>query len=204
MTPDIHSPLLLIVSSPSGAGKTTLCHKLLAEFPRIRFSVSHTTRHPRPNEVDGRDYHFVSQADFDQMVADERFIEWAHVHGNRYGTAHSEIQQAQNNDIDLIFDVDYQGAQQIKTAYPKAVGIFVLPPNIDELKRRLSSRGTETPQSLETRFKAAIDEIAQHALFDYLLVNDDLDTAYEHLRAIFLAERIRHHRTAHLAKSLLP
>ncbi len=196
-------PILLIVSSPSGAGKTTLCHKLLDQFTDVRFSVSHTTRPPRPNEVDGTDYHFVSEEIFDQMVEDELFIEWAHVHGNRYGTSHAEIRSAFSQGFDLIFDVDYQGANQIMAQYSNAIGVFVLPPSIDELKRRLSSRGTETPKSLERRFKAALDEIAHHEEFDYLLVNDVVEDAYDQLRAILLAERIRRERTVHLAKKLL-
>ncbi len=196
-------PLLLIVSSPSGAGKTTLCHKMLAEFGDVRFSISHTTRTPRPNEVDGVDYHFVDDATFDQMLDDEMFIEWAHVHGNRYGTAHAEIRSASTDGFDLVFDVDYQGAKQIKEQYSGAVGVFVLPPSIDELKRRLSSRGTENEESLERRFKAALNEIEHHDDFDYLLVNDVVEEAYDRLRAILLAERITRPRISHLAKKLL-
>jgi len=196
-------PLLLIVSSPSGAGKTTLCHKLLAEFENVRFSISHTTRPPRPNEADGTDYHFVDDDLFDKMVDDDLFIEWAHVHGNRYGTAHAEIRSATLEGCDLIFDVDYQGARQIKGQYPEAIGVFVLPPSIGELKKRLSSRGTETPESLDRRFKAALNEIEHNDEFDYLLVNDDVDLAYDSLRAILLAARIRRPRVDHLARKLL-
>jgi len=197
-------PILLIVSSPSGAGKTTLCSKLLNEFEDVRFSVSHTTRKPRPNEVDSRDYHFVDDETFDSMIDDELFIEWAHVHGNRYGTAHTEVRSAATEGRDLIFDVDYQGARQIKSHYPNAVGIFVLPPSIKELRRRLSSRGTETPESLERRFEAALNEISHHDEFDYLLLNDDVEIAYrDRLRAILLAERSRHSRMVSLAGKLL-
>jgi guanylate kinase len=155
------TPLLIIVSSPSGAGKTTLCRKLLAEFGDLRFSVSHTTRAARPGEVDGSDYHFIDEATFDKMVDDEMFIEWAHVHGNRYGTSHGEIRAAAAESKDLVFDVDYQGARQIKEQYPAAVGIFVLPPSIEELRRRLWSRGTDAEDALRRRFQAALDEIAQ-------------------------------------------
>jgi guanylate kinase len=197
-------PLLLIVSSPSGAGKTTLCQKLLAEFDDVRFSVSHTTRAPREGEVDGRDYHFVDGAEFDRMLRDERFIEWAHVHGNRYGTSRGEIESAAAAGKDLVFDVDYQGARQIKQHHPEAAAVFVLPPSIDELRRRLWSRGTDPEESLNRRFEAALNEIAHHQLFDYLVVNDDVDRAYrEGLRAILLAERHRREMTAHLAEALL-
>ncbi len=200
---EIDTPLLLIVSSPSGAGKTTLCRRLLAEFGDLRFSTSHTTRRPRPNEVDGTDYHFVDTATFEEMVARDRFIEWAHVHGNRYGTARSEVQSAGEAGVDLIFDVDYQGARQIKGHYPNASAVFVLPPSIEELHRRLRERGTENAESLECRFKAALLEIGNHGLFDYLIVNDDLDTAYDHLRAILLSERSRQFRMAALAEEML-
>jgi len=184
------SPLLLIVSSPSGAGKTTLCQKLLAEFADVRFSVSHTTRAPRKSEVDGVDYHFVDNARFDEMLAEDSFIEWAPVHGNRYGTAHDEIRAAAAEGKDLVFDVDYQGARQIKDHYPDATAIFVLPPSIEELRRRLWSRGTDPEEALKRRFEAALGEIAQHGLFDYLVVNDEVETAYrDGLRAILLAKR---------------
>ena len=199
-----HEPVLLIVSSPSGAGKTTLCHRLLAEFSDARFSVSHTTRPPRPGEIPGRDYHFVGATEFDAMVRDDAFVEWAQVHGNRYGTAHSEIRAAAAARCDVVFDVDYQGAAQIKRRYPEAVAVFVLPPSLEELRRRLVSRGTETPESLERRFKAAIDEISHHFEFDFLLVNDNVDIAYDRLRAILLAERIRHRRQRASAERLLP
>lgn len=197
-------PLLLIVSSPSGAGKTTLCRKLLAEYDDIRFSISHTTRTARQGEVDGQDYHFIDDAGFDAMVEQELFIEWAHVHGNRYGTAHAEIRAAAAEGKDLVFDVDYQGARQIKQHYPDAIGVFVLPPSIEELRCRLWSRGTDAEDALKRRFKAALEEIAQHELFDYLVVNDNVEAAYrDGLRAILLAERQRRERVAHLAEKLL-
>ena len=197
------SPLLLIVSSPSGAGKTTLCTRLLAEFQNITFSISHTTRPPRPGETNGKDYHFVSKSTFEKMVADDQFIEWARVHGNHYGTARSEIDRAGQTGTDLVFDVDFQGAAQIKKQYPDAVGLFVLPPSIEELKRRLESRGTESPESLDRRFKAALDEIGHHMLFDYLIVNDLLDVAYDQLRSVLVAERQRHRFMASTAETML-
>ncbi len=196
-------PLLLIVSSPSGAGKTTLCTKLLNEFGDLRFSTSHTTRPPRPNEVDGQDYHFVDTTAFEKMVDRDQFVEWAHVHGERYGTARTEIDAATAGRTDLIFDVDCQGARQIKTQYPEAVGVFVLPPSIEELRRRLEKRGTESAQSLDRRVEAAIKEIARHELYDYLLINDELAAAYDRLRAILLAERARHDRLVGVAEKLL-
>jgi guanylate kinase len=200
MKPD---PVLLIVSSPSGAGKTTLCNRLLSEFADLRFSISHTTRTPRPNELDGKDYHFVSESEFEKMANDDLFIEWAFVHGNRYGTARTEIRNAADASRDLIFDVDFQGAKQIKKQYPRAAAVFVLPPTIEELHRRLSKRGTETPESLARRFKASLEEIGNHGLFDYLIVNKDIDEAYDKLRAVLLAERSRHGHMAFAAENLL-
>ncbi len=197
------SPLLFIVSSPSGAGKTTLCKKLLDEFDDLRFSVSHTTRKPRSGEVGGRDYVFVTNDEFDSMIEHELFIEWAYVHSNRYGTARAEVRAAATQGKDLIFDVDFQGAKQITEQYPNAVSIFVLPPSIEELQRRLRMRGTESPESLEQRFKNALEEIANHHLFNYLIVNDNLDMAYDQIRSIVVAERIRHGRVTHLVKEIL-
>jgi guanylate kinase len=191
------------VSSPSGAGKTTLCKKLLSEFQDLRFSTSHTTRQARSGEVDGEDYHFVDEITFDKMVKEDRFIEWAFVHGNRYGTARSELSGAASKGADLIFDIDFQGARQVKAKYPEAAAVFVLPPSIEELHRRLRERGTETDASLTRRFKAALEEIDHHQLFDYLITNDNLDAAYDALRAVLVAERHRHRRVAEKAEALL-
>lgn len=197
------SPLLIIVSSPSGAGKTTLCKMLLETFKDLRFSISHTTRPPRPREVDGRDYFFVSDKAFDDMTENDEFIEWAHVHGNRYGTARKELRSAALEGVDLLFDVDYQGAVRIKEQYPEAVGVFVLPPSIEELQNRLSKRGTESAEAMQRRFKAALEEIRHAKFFDYLLVNDDLETASKNLRSIVRAERIRQSRMQYLADEML-
>ncbi len=197
------APLLIIVSSPSGAGKTTLCKMLLKTFGDLRFSISHTTRPPRPKEVDGRDYFFVSDKEFDEMVENDEFIEWAHVHGNRYGTARKELRSAALDGFDLLFDVDFQGAVRIKEQHPEAIGVFVLPPSIEELQSRLSKRGTESLEAMQRRFKAALEEIKHTRQFDYLLVNDDLDTASRNLRSIVRAERIRQARMQYLADEML-
>jgi guanylate kinase len=195
--------LLVIVCSPSGAGKTTLCRRLLQRFPEMRFSVSHTTRRMRPGEVDGRDYHFVDDAAFDGMVARQEFVEWAHVHQNRYGTAVAEITAAQAAGRSLLFDVDFQGAAQIRRRHPGVTAIFLLPPSLRELRSRLRRRGTETPESLEVRFRNALHEIEAYPEFDYLVVNDDLDRATETLVGIVLAARARRERRAPEAERLL-
>lgn len=196
--------LLLILSSPSGAGKTTLCGKLRADLPRLRFSVSHTTRKPRPNELDGREYHFVDRARFEAMIEAGAFAEWAEVHGNLYGTAVSEITRAQAEHAQgVIFDIDYQGARQIKACFPEAVGVFILPPSLEELERRLRGRGTEDEPTTLRRLQAARREIAHYGFFDYVIVNDQLDEAYLRLRGVVAAESSRRHRWARLCESLL-
>lgn len=196
--------ILLIVSSPSGAGKTTLTRRLLMEFPEFRFSVSHTTRKPRPNEVDGRDYHFVTEEAFRKMIADNGFAEWAEVHGNLYGTSVGEIGQARDEGKSgVLFDVDYQGARQIKEKFPDAVGVFILPPSMDELRRRLEGRGADDERSRRRRFKKAREEIEHYPFFDYMIVNDDLERALNDLRGIVLAEGCRQWRVAAKAEALL-
>jgi guanylate kinase len=196
--------ILLIISSPSGAGKTTLTHRLLQEFPELRFSVSHTTREPRPNEVDGQDYFFVSEHAFRQLLADDGFAEWAEVHGNLYGTSVSEIERARaGGKAGLLFDVDYQGARQIKEKFPHAIGVFILPPSMEELRRRLDGRGSDDEESRRLRFEKAREEIEHYPFFDYMIVNDDLQQALGQLRGIVLAEGCRQWRAAAKAESLL-
>jgi guanylate kinase len=196
--------LLLILCSPSGAGKTTLTRHLLAALPELTFSVSHTTRAPRAGEVDGEAYRFIDRPRFEQMVAESRFAEWAHVHGNLYGTSVSEIERARDEGKrGIVFDIDYQGARQIKAKLPHAVGLFVLPPSMGELRRRLEGRASDTPEVIERRFAKARAEIENYAFFDYLLVNDDLERAKETALAIARAEAARRWRVAGLAESLL-
>jgi guanylate kinase len=197
--------LLVILSSPSGAGKTTLTRMLLERCTELRFSVSHTTRAPRGNEVDGRDYHFVDRARFVDLVAQETFLEWAEVHGNLYGTSTAEIDRARATEgcRGMIFDIDYQGARQIKSKVDDVVAVFILPPSMPELERRLRGRASETEEVLARRFAVARREIDHYALFDYLVVNDDVQRSFDELRSIVVAERARRQRRAPLAESLL-
>lgn len=197
--------LLLILSSPSGAGKTTLTRMLREKFPAMRFSVSHTTRKPRTNERDGRDYHFVDRTQFEELVEREAFLEWAHVHENCYGTSLAEIERAKSdpNCGGIIFDIDYQGARQIRAKVPDAVAVFILPPSMIELERRLRGRASDSEEVVRKRFAVAHVEIEHYGFFDYLVVNDDVASAFRHLEGIVLAERSRRTRRAELAERLL-
>jgi guanylate kinase len=196
------SPLLLIVSSPSGAGKTTLTNALRARVPGVNFSVSHTTRRPRSNEKQGREYYFVDRDAFRGLIERDAFLEWALVHGNFYGTSRGEVERAGGCRA-LLFDVDYQGARQIKCAEPDAVTVFILPPDMATLEARLRGRASEDEAAVQRRFAAAKDEIAHYGFFDYVLVNDELETATQRLIAIFLAEECRRKRNAARAEQLL-
>ena len=196
--------LLIIISSPSGAGKTTLCNRLRNEFGALAFSVSHTTRKPRQGEVDGREYHFVDVETFRRLVDQGAFAEWAEVHGNYYGTSLREIEKARQNKANgILFDIDFQGARQIRAKVPEAVAVFILPPSIEELERRLHSRASDDEATVQKRLSKARLEIENYGLFDYLVVNDDLERAYDRLRAVVLAESARRVRKAPLAETLL-
>jgi guanylate kinase len=196
--------LLFILSSPSGAGKTTLKTRILGEsHPELRFSVSHTTRKPRASEADGREYHFIDRARFQEMVHEEQFAEWAEVHGNLYGTSLREIELARKSHRGVVFDIDYQGARQIKAKAPDAVAVFILPPSMTELERRLRSRASDDEETVQRRLANARQEIDHYAFFDYLVVNDDLEQAHRKLDAIVVAERARSPRNARSAERLL-
>jgi guanylate kinase len=195
-------PLPLIISSPSGAGKTTLTRRLLARLDNVRFSVSHTTRKPRDGEQSGREYHFVDRQAFEALSKNGEFLEWAVVHGNLYGTHRDELRASQGA-RGVIFDIDHQGARQIKSRAPEAVAVFVLPPSMRILEERLRGRASEDEETLKERFATAREEIEHYGLFDYVIVNDDLDTATTQLVSIFLAEECKRTRAAGLAEELL-
>jgi len=183
--------ILVIISSPSGAGKTTLSRRLLAEFPgRLSFSVSYTTRQPRANETDGVDYHFVDDATFERMVEADAFAEWAEVHGNRYGTSRAAVERALVSGHDMVFDVDYQGGRSLSDKWPDdSLLIFILPPDLPTLESRLRRRATDSEEVIQRRLRKAIEELGYHTQYEHLVVNDDLDTAYDNLRAIYLVRR---------------
>jgi guanylate kinase len=195
-------PLPLIISSPSGAGKTTLTNHLLRNVPNLAFSISHTTRAPRHTEQNGREYHFVDRSSFASLVQQGEFLEWAEVHGNLYGTSKNELIRNQHL-RGIIFDIDHQGARQIKCAEPDAVAVFILPPSMAILEQRLRGRASEDEATVQRRFQVATREIEHYGLFDYVLVNDNLEEATTQLISIFRAEECRRQRAARLAERLL-
>jgi guanylate kinase len=200
--------VLVIVSSPSGAGKTTLTRRLLAEFgPRLEFSVSYTTRPMRRGEKDGVDYHFVDNTTFDKMVDKGEFAEWANVHGNKYGTTVAAVREALEGGRHVLFDIDYQGARQLKARFEReAVLVFVLPPSLEVLEERLRKRATDAPEAIERRLINAQEEfnvLKQYGLYQYLIVNDDLPRAYDRLRAIYVASLAAIDRMGTVAEELI-
>jgi guanylate kinase len=186
--------ILFIVSGASGTGKSTLCRAMLDAFPDLRFSISHTTRPPRPGDQEGRDYYFVSPQEFQERIDGGGFVEWAEIYGHRYGTSKEMLDKARREGRDLILDIDGQGARQLRNQGIPGVFVLLLPPSLEELKRRLSGRKTEGKEALGERLKEAQAEISQARFYDYWVVNDDLPKARERLKAIILAERCRRER----------
>lgn len=181
--------LILILSAPSGAGKTSLCRELFKTFPDINESISYTTREPRLGEVDGEAYYFVSQDQFEQMVDEEAFAEWALVHGNMYGTALKTLEDARKNGVNLVLDIDCQGALKLKEQFEGGVFVFILPPSMDELRRRLENRSSDSQDVIERRIARAADEIRESRWYDYIIINDNFEVAAGELAAIVVAQR---------------
>ncbi|MGA2985731.1 MAG: guanylate kinase [Terriglobia bacterium] len=182
---------ILVISAPSGAGKSTLVKRLMAASPGLSFSISYTTRPPRATEKHGRDYFFVARKVFEGMARRGEFVEWADVYGNLYGTAHKQLQAAQEAGQDILLDIDVQGHQQVRRRLPEALSVFILPPSFPELSRRLRDRRSDAPEEIERRLQTAREEIAHWPEYDYLVVNDNLENATQALRAIVLAARFR-------------
>ena len=182
---------VFIICAPSGAGKTSLVAELLRRDRSARLSVSHTTRAPRPGEQDGRDYHFVSRPVFEAMIGRGEFLESAEVHGNLYGTSQAWIDDQLARDVDIVLEIDWQGAQQVRRLIPEAIGIFILPPSPETLRRRLIDRGQDSKAVIERRLQAARGEIAHLTEFDYVMINNNFDDAVEDLVSIVRATRLR-------------
>ncbi len=187
--------LMLVLSSPSGAGKTTLSRRLLEVDPAVQLSVTATTRPQRPAEVDGRDYHFVDRKRFDEMVRKGEMLEWAEVFGNRYGTPRAPVEEALARGQDVLFDIDWQGTQQLRDKVSKDfVSVFLLPPSVPELERRLTTRAQDSDEVIRGRMAKASDEMSHWAEYDYVLLNHDLDETFAQLQSILTAERLKRER----------
>ena len=188
------SGTLYIVSAPSGAGKTSLLSQLIKHDSQVRISVSHTTRAARPGEEDGVHYHFVSVDDFKQQVADGVFIESAEVFGNYYGTSEQALRSQLKQGFDVILEIDWQGAQQVRERFADAVSVFILPPSVEALRERLSKRGQDSDEIIDGRMKQAVSEISHYPEYDYIVFNDDFDLALAQLQSIFVAGRLKAER----------
>ncbi len=187
---------LFILAAPSGAGKSSLIKALMEKYGKnaanpMQVSVSHTTRAPRPGEVNGQHYHFVDKAEFEALIELGAFFEWAEVFGNYYGTSRITIEETLHKGIDVFLDIDWQGARQVKAALPDTCGIFILPPSLNVLNERLNNRGQDSQEVIAGRMSKAVDEMSHYNEFDHLIINDDFDTALSELHGIVTAQRVR-------------
>jgi len=182
--------MLIVVSGPSGSGKSTILRHVFKDIRRLRFSVSHTTRARRPSEQDGREYHFVAKEEFKRMIARDKFLEWAEVHGRLYGTSKAEV-AAKGRGGDVVLDIDVQGARQVRDRRPDAVFVFIMPPRAGELRRRLKERSEDAPEAVRRRLRNAKAEVREVGLFDYVVLNDKLDRAVLELEAVIFSLRCR-------------
>ncbi len=187
-----HKPFLIIISSPSGAGKSTLCKMVIQNDPLTKLSISATTRGKRLKEVDGQDYFFIGEEEFVSMVNDDEFVEHAVVFGNHYGTPKKMVEDALKNGSEVIFDIDWQGARQVKEKYDSdsVISIFILPPSLEELERRLRNRAQDPAEIVKQRMDKARDEISHYDEYDYVIVNDDLDSTYKKIKSIIESKRV--------------
>lgn len=183
--------LLIVLSGPSGAGKGTLCRELLRQLPQVKYSVSATTRQPRPGEVDGLHYYFRSREEFQTMIEQDQLLEWAEFCGNYYGTPQFAVEQAIQAGNDVILEIEIQGALQVKQRFPQGVFIFVVPPSMDELSQRIHKRGTESEEVIQKRLQTAARELEYVSEYDYVVVNDEIPLAVDKLKSILLAEKCR-------------
>ncbi len=194
---------VFIISAPSGSGKSTLVNRLMAEVPKLTFSVSYTTRKPRGAEKDGEAYHFIERGEFEDRIGNNEFLEHAEVFGNYYGTHRSALRIARDQELDLVLDIDVQGASQLKQTIPDAVSIFILAPSREILEQRLRSRSSDSDETIRRRLADAAREIRDYSRYDYVLVNQDLDEAAETLKSIVRAERVRRVRVEDRIRPIL-
>lgn len=194
---------LYVVSAPSGAGKTSLVKALLERDSRVLVSVSHTTRDMRPGEVDGKDYNFVDMDHFNQMIGEGAFLEHADVFTNKYGTSQVWVEEQLSQGMDVILEIDWQGAQQVRRLMPECLSVFVLPPSQEELRRRLTGRGTDSQDVIDHRMSQAVSEMSHYGEYDYMIINDDFDTALNELVAVFLSRRVGQNRQSQKHQELL-
>jgi guanylate kinase len=195
--------ILFVVSSPSGGGKGTLIQRLLNKVPNLSYSVSFTTRAPRSGEVDGREYFFITPEKFEEMIAADEFLEWAHVHCKLYGTARKQVAREIGEGRDIILEVDVQGAASVRQLMADSVSIFILPPSFEVLKTRLTARGTDSPEELDVRLRNAPLELRDYSAFQYVIINDDAELAANQLAAIVFAERARLSRQERKVKNVV-
>ena len=194
--------LIFIISAPSGAGKTTLLRRVMEELPGLRFSVSYTTRSPRANEREGEDYHFISPSIFQKMVERNEFLEWAEVLGNRYGTARENLSLLKSEGVDLILDIDTQGAKRVVEQIEPAILIYILPPSLESLQERLTKRGFDSPERIRFRLANAKRDMEEARWYHYVILNDCIEETGEKLKAIILAERCRKNKNALLEEKM--
>jgi guanylate kinase len=194
---------LIVVSGPSGAGKSTVLNRVMAELEDIRFSVSHSTRAPRSGEKDGVEYHFVTRREFERLISEGSFLEWAEVHGEMYGTSRSEYDRAMREGMDLLLDIDVKGADQVRQKFDDAVTVFVIPPSYKDLERRLRGRGPDDEASFDRRLAVAGEEMGHFRKYQYAIVNVDLPASVEALKTIVRAARLRTSRVAETAEKIL-
>lgn len=195
---------LFVITGASGTGKTTLVKEALQIIPDLSYSVSATTRAPRVGEVEGRDYHFVDHARFEEMINDQAFLEWAEVYGNRYGTPRAPVVSAMESGRSILLEIDAKGAAQVRQAMPEAVSVFVLPPSMAALETRLRGRSTDSEETIRRRLDEAREQLERCEEFDYLVINDDLTCAHDHFQAVLVAELLRTRRQTSLSRRYTP
>ncbi|MEA2014246.1 MAG: guanylate kinase [Thermodesulfobacteriota bacterium] len=186
--------LLIVISAPSGAGKTTICKGLMNEFPDLYFSTSYTTRLPRKGEIDGKDYHFISRTDFKDRIEKHEFVEWEKIYGHYYGTSKKDIENLTHKNRDIILDINTKGAINVKSIYPEGVFVFVMPPSVEVLMERLKKRDSETDDIIKMRFDRAMEEIGENEWYDYVIFNDTIGDSVDIMRSVYIAEKNRKSR----------